>query len=69
MPFLDADALKTDPAGMAFLRSVIEPAAQGDHPAEATLGSAQRLRAAAPKRQRSRVSHARDRRIRVQAVC
>jgi len=23
MPFLDADALSTDPAGMAFLRSVV----------------------------------------------
>jgi hypothetical protein len=25
MPFLDAKALETDPDGMAFLRSVIEP--------------------------------------------
>ena len=29
MPFLDADALRTDPGGMAFLRSVIGTAPRG----------------------------------------
>jgi hypothetical protein len=32
MPFLDADALRTDPAGMAFLRSVVGTAPGGAVP-------------------------------------
>ena len=33
MPFLDAKALKTDPDGMAFLRSVISPDLEQKEPA------------------------------------
>ena len=66
MPFLDVDALKVDPAGMAFLRSVIDPAAKGDRPAEAAPGPARRLRAASV-RECGGVPHAQGRRGRVQA--
>ena len=64
MPFLDADALEIDPAGMAFLRSVIEPKLEADRPAEATPGPSQRLRPAARKLQGKAVLHVRDRRVR-----
>ena len=33
MPFLDAKALKTDPYGMAFLRSVISSGLEREEPA------------------------------------
>lgn len=64
MPFLDADALEIDPAGMAFLRSVIEPKLEADRPAEATPGPSQRLRPAARKPQGRSVLQVRDRRVR-----
>ena len=66
MPVLDADALKADPAGMAFLRSVIEPASGADRPAEALPESAQRLRAAAERSRRGGVADVRGRRVRAQ---
>jgi hypothetical protein len=64
MPFLDADALEVDPAGMAFLRSVIEPTSNADRPAEAMPGPSQRLRTAARKSQGRSVLHILDRRVR-----
>ena len=66
MPFLDADALKVDPAGMAFLRSVIDPAPEADRPVEAAPAPVQRLRTAARRLQRSGVLDARGRRVRAQ---
>ncbi len=67
MPFLDADALKVDPAGIAFLRSVIEPASEADRPAETTPGPGPWLRTAARKPQGRSVLYVRDRRVRAQA--
>ena len=67
MPFLDADALQVDPAGMAFLRSVIEPTSEADRSVEVAPGPGQRLRTVAPKPQGRGILHVRDRRVRAQA--
>jgi hypothetical protein len=51
MPFLDANALETDPEGMAFLRAVLRPSAekQGSAPAPDTCaGPRQSFQVAPP---------------------
>ena len=63
MPVLDADALKTDPTGMAFLRVVLQPGPD-DHPADAGRDSLQRFRLAAQSQ--GRTSPAKYRLLRVQ---
>ena len=46
MPVLDADALKTDPAGMAFLRAVLQSRPEDDRSADAGCDPLQRFRLA-----------------------
>ena len=53
MPFLDADALRTDPGGMAFLRSVIGTAPRGSGSDSGGAG-ADRVRTHTPFGQRDR---------------
>jgi len=64
MPFLDADALKSEPDGMAFLRSVIVSGPVGDEAPEAALGLARRLSSSASRAQRLGTSQTRERRAR-----
>jgi hypothetical protein len=61
MPFLDADALKSDPAGMALLRSVINAVPADDKSPGAAPGLAQRSRPAVSRSQRLRFSPGRER--------
>ena len=61
MPFLDADALKTDPAGMAFLRAAIGTVPEGNAPATVP-GPAQRRRKIVPSPQHDETPDGQDRR-------
>ena len=61
MPFLDADALKSDPAGMALLRSVIGAVPADDQSPEAAPDLTQRFRPAVLRSQRLRFPPDRER--------